>query len=156
MENELFKVVTEPGLITINETLFVQLISFLLFMVIMNRVMFRPLRKIINERESYIETLRSEISDAEEQLNVITHQLKNEESAIRERAFAFKEELSEVGNQQANEVFGKAGEEIDALKEKTRKEIELQISEARKYIRTESQILSVSIMEKILDRRLSA
>ena len=40
------EIITTNALISINATFFVQLITFLLFMVIMNRIMYQPLRGV--------------------------------------------------------------------------------------------------------------
>lgn len=148
------EIVSKIALITINETLFVQLISFLLFMVIMDRVMFRPLRKVINDRDGYIRKMETEITDAEKELEDVNKKLETESSAIRREALEMKEALEHSGSRKAVEIFDATRKEISGLKDKTEKEIDAQISEATKYIKTESEVLAVSIMEKILDRRL--
>ncbi len=149
-----YDIVTNIALISINETLFIQLISFLVFVFIMNRMMFRPLRSVIQERDDYIQKIESDIVNAEQDLDNITNQLKKQEMAVRQEAFELKEELEESGSRQAGEIFNAVSKEIAALKEKTQKDVEAQITEARKHLRTESETLSVYIMEKILERRL--
>ena len=42
--NHFMQIISNIALISINETLVVQLISFLIFLFIINRIMFRPLR----------------------------------------------------------------------------------------------------------------
>ncbi|OQY06422.1 MAG: hypothetical protein B6I22_05580 [Desulfobacteraceae bacterium 4572_123] len=59
------QIISNIALISINETLFIQLISFLIFLFIINRIMFRPLRRIIIERENHIEKINLDIIDAE-------------------------------------------------------------------------------------------
>jgi len=44
------QIVSNVALISINETMVVQLISFLIFLFVINRVMFRPLRESMHER----------------------------------------------------------------------------------------------------------
>ena len=50
---------------------------------------------------------------------------------------------------------GFSSKEIAAEKERVKHEINAQVLEARKYIKAESETLALSIMEKILDRRLN-
>ena len=52
------QIVSNVALISINETFLVQLISFLIFLFIINRVMIRPLRGVMREREEYVEKLK--------------------------------------------------------------------------------------------------
>lgn len=149
------EVITNIALITINETMVIQLVSFLIFMFIMNRIMFRPLRKVMKERDDYITNLESEIGGAEKELEKINRQLREEEVSVRQDALNAKEELEKSGSQEAEGIFNVTRDEIEVLKTKAEKEIEAQIFEAKKYIRTESETLAVQIMEKILDRRLA-
>ena len=44
------QIITNIALISINETLIVQLLSFLIFLFIINRVMIRPLRGVMSDR----------------------------------------------------------------------------------------------------------
>jgi len=142
------------ALISINGTLFIQLISFLIFLFIINRLMFRPLQGVMNERDNHIEKIKQDIIDSENELKNVTSQLQQEESAAKDEAYELKQELEAEASRQAAEIFDFVGDEIETIKEKAQKEIDAQISEARKDIRKESEALASSIMEKILDRRL--
>jgi len=51
------EIISNIALISINETVVVQMLSFLVFMFILNRIMIRPLRSSANDREIYIEKL---------------------------------------------------------------------------------------------------
>jgi len=148
------QIISNIALISINETLFFQLISFLIFLFIINRLMFRPLQSVMVERDNHIGQIQRDILDKENEFRNLTIQLKQHESAIKEEAFKLKKELEALGSQQAAEIFVSVRKEIEALKEKTQKEVDTQISEARKNIGKESKTLAVSIMERILDRRL--
>jgi F-type H+-transporting ATPase subunit b len=92
--------------------------------------------------------------NADNELKDVTSRLKARAAAIKNEAFQLKGELEESGEKQAGEIFSTTQKEIENLREKTRQEIDAQISEARKRLRKESELLAVSVMEKILDRRL--
>ena len=69
-------IISNIALITINETLFVQLISFLIFLFIINRIMFRPLQNTMSERESYIDQTNRDIADVTQELQSLTNKLQ--------------------------------------------------------------------------------
>ncbi len=148
------EIIENIALISINETMFVQLISFLIFLFIMNRLMFRPLRDTMIERDIYISGIKNDIVEAEKELDKINNQLKSQEALIRKEANELRKELENMGSQRASEIFVSVREEITDLKLETEKEVETMITEARKYIKEESESLAADIMEKILDRRL--
>ena len=77
------EIVSNIALISINETLVIQLVSFLLFVFIINRVMFRPLRSAMAERERYLARLNDEIVSAGQQMEQIGDTLKKAEEQVR-------------------------------------------------------------------------
>ena len=147
------QIISNIALLSINETLIVQLLSFLIFLFIINRVMFRPLRSTMDEREDYLKKINNEIVDAKDELETIARRIEAHESAVKLEAFGLKDKLEESGNQEAAEIIASAREEIAGLKQNAASQIDLQISDARDHLKRESEALSMNIMEKILDRR---
>jgi F-type H+-transporting ATPase subunit b len=62
------EIVSNIALITINWTLFHQLIAFLIFMFIMNRIMFRPIQRVMDERDNLIERINQETINTAKEL----------------------------------------------------------------------------------------
>jgi F-type H+-transporting ATPase subunit b len=149
------QIISNIALITINETLFVQLLSFLIFLFIINRLMFRPLQNVMNERVNYIDKIKVDTVDAVKEFENLTEKLKAQESEVRKEAMGLQRKLEESGSEKGSEILASARKEIDAIKEKAEMEVNVQISEARKHLKEESEALALNIMEKLLDRRLA-
>ncbi len=149
------QIISNIALITINGTLVIQIISFLALMFIMRRIMIHPLSEVMEERKDYISTLGNDIYDAEAQMETISTQLKNREAAIRAEANDMKKELEASGSHRAAELLAAVKEEVGQLRSRTEKEISVQLADAKKYLKAESEALAFQIMEKILERRLS-
>lgn len=150
------QIVSNIALITINETLLVQLGSFLLFLFIINRVMFRPLRRVISDRKAYIESLQQEIAAQQNELQKISKKIKEREKTLLHEAHVIVIKQEDAGSHQASEIISATRHEIEALKEKTEKEINNRIMEVGSQLKDESDALVLQVMEKILDRRLAA
>jgi F-type H+-transporting ATPase subunit b len=150
------EIVSNVALITINETLIVQLISFLLFLYLMNRIMFRPLRETMAARSSYIEKLQREITEQQNELHKLSARMKEREHAVVHEAHHLSKAHEETGSSEAAQLIAATRIELQALKTETGKNIENKISEAREQLRKETQVLATDIMEKILERRLDA
>ena len=148
------QIISNIALISINETLFIQLISFLIFLFIINRIMFRPLRRIIIERENHIEKINLDIIDAEKSLDSVTEQIKQKEATVRTEAFELSEKVKEQGMRKSVKMFSAARADIIDLQSKARIEADAQLTEARKKLDSESKALAISIMEKVIERRL--
>ena len=148
-------IISNIALISINETLVVQLISFLIFLFIINRIMIRPLRATMAERENYIQMVRQDILDSKKDLEKIVDESRQEEIDIRQAASDVAAEMESLGKNEAIDIMGAAREEMAAQKKQTQDEINSHLAEAMKTVQKEAQTLSVSIMEKILDRKVS-
>ena len=150
------QIVSNIALITINETLIVQLVSFLLFLFIINRVMFRPLRKVMAERSTYIETLQQEISNQQTELKKISKKIRDSEQKVLHEAHVAAIKREDTGSHEAEEIISATRHEIEAKKQKSAKEIDRRIMEVKSQLKEESESLVLQIMEKILDRRIAA
>ncbi|MBL0700887.1 MAG: ATP synthase F0 subunit B [Desulfosarcina sp.] len=148
------QIISNIALISINETLFIQLISFLIFVFLINRIMFRPLVGEMSKRGSYFENLRQEIIAAGHSLEDLNAQLQERESEARIEAMGLKEELEEEGAYDASGIIEAARNDVMAIKTKAESEVDKEIVEARKFLKKESEALALGIMEKVLDRRL--
>jgi F-type H+-transporting ATPase subunit b len=150
------EIISNIALITINSTLFHQLIAFLIFLFIINRIMFRPLRNVMAERNSVIEKIQLDTKNAGDTLERLNDELKERESKVRSEALQVQHELEETGNQQSDEIMQSTLHEIELLREKNEASVKAQITEARKHLKKESETLAQNIMEKLLGRRLAS
>ena len=148
------QIVNVEALLSINETLIVQLLSFLIFLVIIRRVMFRPLRGMIKDRAEHVHKINGDISEAENEYQTLLDRIKAQESAVKTEAFAIRDKLEKAGNAEAAAIIESTQTEIVDLKKKVSKELDDHISDAKVYFKKESEVVAAAIMEKILDRRL--
>ena len=150
------EIISNIALITINATLFHQLIAFLIFLFIINRIMFRPLKSVMAERNTLIEKIKLDTTSAGNTLERLNDELKERESQVRSEALQVQHELEEKGNQQSAEIMQSTLREIELLREKNEADVKAQIMEARKHLQKESETLAQNIMEKLLGRRLAS
>jgi len=147
------EIISNIALISINETLIVQVVGFLVFLFVINRIMFRPLRNVMSDRDIHIERVQRDIIQAQKEVVSITSQIQEQEAATRKEAMALKDDLESNGSQQAKEIFESVKKEITASSQKIQQEIAVRIAEERQSVEKESQALALNIIDKILDRR---
>ena len=148
------QIVSNIALISINETMIVQVISFLIFLFVINRIMFQPLLKTRGDRDQYLNQIAQDIVQAKEDVEQYTFEIEERRNTIRSEAFEINKELEAVGNQEATDIVDAAVKEVSTIREDTTQKLEAQIVEARKQVQKESEPLTIQIMEKILDRRI--
>lgn len=146
------QIISNVALISINETLIVEVISFLIFLFIINRIMFRPLRNVINERKSHIDKIQQDIVKAQSEYETLTDQIEAQEIKVRNEAFKQKRQLEASGMQQAADIIDATRKEIDASKADAKKAVDDQIVTARKQVQKEAEGLADKIMAKVLFR----
>ena len=149
------EIISTNALISINGTLIAQLVSFLIFLFILNRIMVRPLQGVMGERESFIEKIKLDTDNKAKELERLSLEMKVLESDVRKEAFGISRELEEGGVQEASVILKSTRQEIELIREKMEAKINAQISDAKKHLQKESEALAVNVMEKLLDRKLT-
>ena len=74
------EIIATNALISINETAIVQLVSFLIFLYVMNRIMFRPLLSTISQRKELISDFQKDIISGKEDLVRVGKDLDREQA----------------------------------------------------------------------------
>ena len=147
------EIISNIALISINETLIVQVLGFLIFLFVINRIMFRPLQNVMSDRDIHIEGIRRDIVQARKEVESFASQIEEQDSAARQEAFGLKDQIEAAGSQQAKEIFESVKKEIAENSQKIQAEIAGRIAEEKQKLEKESQDLAMSIIGKILDRR---
>ncbi len=149
------QIISNIALVSINETVFVQLISFLIFLFVINRVMFRPLRDTMLKRDHHVKQIQDDITHQENQLQTLKNKISESESSVRSEALEMKKKLEDSGNQEAAAILSTTRKEIEVLRKKSAQDVKNKLSEARKSLNQESEGLVSDVMGKVLDRRPS-
>ncbi|RPJ09986.1 MAG: hypothetical protein EHM37_14885 [Deltaproteobacteria bacterium] len=149
------QIISNIALITINETLFVQLFSFLIFLFIINRLMIRPLRDISHEREAHIEKIQIDTVEAGQEVEQLMKQIKKQETKALDTAHEIRVKIEESGKHEADEIVHSAYQEVETLSKENQRQLTALVEEARKSVQKEAETLARNMMEKLLDRRLS-
>lgn len=146
------EIVENVALISINATLVVQLVSFLLFMTLLNRIMIRPLRKIMAEREQYLEKVQQEIHAAHEGYVQIGQKIQDQESEARKAAFTIREEMERKAQRSASDTIAQTKSEIESLRSESQRQADEKIAAARQQIEREADMLADRMIDVLLDR----
>jgi F-type H+-transporting ATPase subunit b len=149
------EIISNIALISINETLLVQLLSFVVFMFILNRIMIRPLRGSMQAREHYIEALGTDISASQKEMEAIVAQIETQETAARQAAHAIQKDIVAQGSQEAQSILASAKKDVVQLRQQTRAEIDPILAQSRQSLEKEAAAIAVNFMEKALSRRVN-
>ncbi|MBW2367074.1 MAG: ATP synthase F0 subunit B [Deltaproteobacteria bacterium] len=150
------EIVSNIALISINETLIIQLISFLIFLFIIKRIMFRPLQQTMGDRSRFIEGIKQDIAAAEKELTVVTQDAKTRESALIKEAHQAKKDVEDIAAREAEDILTSARAEAIDIARQAEAEVNTMIKTATDHLEHEAEVVTVAIMEKVLKRRLAS
>jgi F0F1-type ATP synthase membrane subunit b/b' len=108
------------------------------------------------ERDNHIQMVQQDILDSKKELETIVAESRQEENEIRRAALAVAAEMESLGNTEAQEILGAARDEIAAQKRQAQDEIERHLAKSMLSVKKEAEALSVSVMEKVLNREVSS
>lgn len=141
-------------MIGIDVTLFVQMASFLIFLFIMNIVLYRPVRQMVAKRNKLIMEQRQSIDKAnqetEQAVKEFEETLKNARITGRLKFEEFKEEARRHEKELIQKAYQEASEELARVRAEIQKEKEMALKELREQI----QVFSIEVASKILGRSL--
>jgi F-type H+-transporting ATPase subunit b len=149
------EIIATNALISINETFLVQLISFLIFLYIMNRIMFRPLLGTMAQRDDYIDSVKADILSGSQKLDQLARDLDAQRAHVVNEADAMAHSLEAEGDRRASELIAQARQQITELRHETEARVDEQVTQARQAISGEVEAVTLAVMEKVLQRRLS-
>jgi F-type H+-transporting ATPase subunit b len=137
-------------MISINATLFVQVLHFLILVFVLNRVMFRPIMRLMRERGRHIEGLQRESEKLKSEALQLVHKRMSLETDARKEAGAERARLKMEAEGAATEILGDHRVKVSAMRADVIKEIDLQLQTARQVIRQEAAVVADEISEMLL------
>ena len=141
-------------MISIDYTLWIQMGNFILLMLILNLLLYKPILGIIDKR-------KKQLQDTEEEIKRLNQSVEERMAAYEEKlrqakidAVEKKQEIIKEGAERAKSIIDAAKGEIPGMMEKFHGEMNREVDEARRTLTNQSKKISVEIAEKLLGRSL--
>jgi len=150
------EIVNTSALISINATLLFQLVSFLLYMLIMNRLMFQPLRSAMAQRAHYIRRLKTELVEARKKVEKFGEDMVRRRREVRRQAHDLTSIQERQAMDKAGDLVAEAQTRVAVMRREAEDEIGELVRQARIELAQETEAMANAIMEKLLDRRIAA
>jgi len=141
-------------MISINATLVIQVIHFLILVYILNRLIFQPILKLMDERDGHIEKTKKDVDEALDKTEVLKERCVSQVHEARTDATQERTELRETGIAETKELLERSKEETAVMRAETDKETEKKIEMTRPLMHDQVIVLAEGIIEKLLGRRL--
>ncbi|PIE72857.1 MAG: hypothetical protein CSA20_06035 [Deltaproteobacteria bacterium] len=141
-------------MVTIDKTLLFQIINMVILMLLLNRMLYKPVRQILRDRAAKLQGMRDDVAGFEKQTTLRQQEVdaKMAEASAKARAAldAARDEAQKAGDARLAEIR----KEAEALKEKRLAEIASDVDSARKGLDGGLKGFATDMAGKILGRSL--
>ncbi|WP_373018444.1 F0F1 ATP synthase subunit B [Thiomicrorhabdus sp.] len=141
---------------SINATLLIQIIAFVLLVWFVNKVLWGPLSKLMEERQKKIADGLSAAEKGKHELELAEQKAKEVLKEAKAQAQNILSQAEKRSSEIVEDAKVKANEEADRIKAAAQAEIEQEVSRAREDLRKEVASLVVTGAEKILQKEVDA
>ena len=142
-------------MIDIDWTLYAQIINFLLLVVLLNVVLFRPIRKALRDRQAKLLAQETEINVLTDKGRSLEDEIKEELAAARKAGAGARETLKQEGAQAETTLLEEVKRQAELEWATVEKKIKADMAKARASLQTQAQSFAQLLATKILGRELS-
>jgi len=139
-------------MLEIDVTLFFQIADFLLLLILLNILLYKPVRNIIRQRNEQVSSLQATVEDLSSKAQQEEVALKENVALARKEGFKEKENLKAQGIEEEKSIVQQAMTQAEQKVGAARSEIETTLAEVRKTLEEQVSIFSKELAEKILGR----
>ncbi|BCV23030.1 F0F1 ATP synthase subunit B [Moorella sp. Hama-1] len=136
-------------------TFLFQAINLLVVMGLLYVFLYKPLGKILADREARIEGNLNDAAAAREKAENILAEYRQQLQGARQEAQTILDRAAKMAEETRTEIINRAREEAERTLEQARGEIEGEKSKALAAIRSEAASLAVLAASKVLERSLT-
>ena len=139
-------------MIKLDWTLFLQFANFMILMVVLNALLFKPLRAALQARREAIESSKAKVHDIDEQVQA---QIARYEAQLQEARLQGAQEratLRKAGQEEEARILGAANQTAAEKLQTIKEQIQEEAGTARQALRNETEALAKEIAGKVLGR----
>lgn len=141
-------------MITIDLTMPIQIANILILIVIMNAVLYKPIRTILEERQKKVAALDKDIETFNKNAELRLEEFDQKIMDARAKAKAEMEGVRSAANAESNEKLAQVRKEVDGSKSEQLSQIGKQVASAQQELKGQVDGFANEMASKILGRAL--
>ena len=142
-------------MLNINYTLIIQIANFLILLLILNIILYKPIRKILRRRREEIRDSEKTIEDFLDRAARLAEQLEQIMVAARKDGFKEKEDRKNQGRDEEAKMLQSTIDSVGKKISKAKEDIEQNMAGLRQSLEKEVSLFSQELAEKVLGRSVS-
>lgn len=140
----------EGGLFDLDATLPLMAIQFLILVAVLNALFYKPLGKVLDDRDSYIRNTQAEAKERLMKAEELARQFERELAETRREAQTTIADAQADAQKIAAAKIAEAQQEAQAKREQAQAELDQQKAEAMQSLEQQVDALSQQILQKLL------
>ena len=141
-------------MININATLVVQVILFLITLFFLNRLLIRPIMKVVQNRTRFFQETEDKILSLENETEDLKRRFSQLQMDARKDAALESDRLRKAGNTQAGEYMDQSKNRAASIRAEGEAKAEAEKNKERPLLKDQATLLSGDIVEKLIERRV--
>jgi F-type H+-transporting ATPase subunit b len=140
--------------VSLDYSLIIQIVNFILLIFILNRILYRPLLGMLDQRKRQFADSEAEIKRLQETVDQKMAAYEEKLHQAKTAAVEEKKEIIRQGAQEVKAITDAVRAEIPALMDEFHSRLAGEMDAAKRILAGQSRKLSVEIAEKVLGRSL--
>ena len=141
-------------MLEINNTLIIQIVNFLVLLFLLNIILYKPIRKILGQRQEEMSASEGTIADLTDRSSRLNEELEQNTTAARKDGFKEKEDSKNEGRVEEAKMVQNAVESVGEKVTKSREDTERNMAGLRQSLEKEVTLFSQELAEKVLGRSI--
>jgi len=140
--------------VDINLTLFIQMANFLVLIVILNYLLYKPILSILDKRKQRLDESEEEIKRLNQTVEQKAAEYEEKLRQAKQAALDKKSEILKEAAESAKAIIDEKRGKIPAMLAEFQARVNKEVESARQILRDQSEKISSEIAEKVLGRSL--
>lgn len=137
-------------MLELNKWFFAQLANFLILLLLLNIILFKPLLQLFKERESRTKGFLDNAKATDKEKEILLSQIEKKLSEASEEAKKVREALRGEGARISREVLEGANKDAAELNKKAKKDLEGEVKKAKGRLKSDIKTFANKIVEKMI------
>ena len=141
-------------MISLDYTVLIQIASFLLFWFFLNRLVFTPFRRVIEEREQRTDGVKTETESLIEERRRLQEEVESQIAQARAEGKNIKEEILQEALRTRETLLSQAQGNAAKVLQTAREDIQQEVQRVHGLVDKEAEAIAQQMTEKILGRKI--
>jgi F-type H+-transporting ATPase subunit b len=141
-------------MISINATLVVQVILFLITIFFLNRLMIRPILRVVQKRIQVFQETKDQILALETETEDLKKRFSQLKKDAKKDAFSESDQLKKAGSTQASAYLDQSKNEAASIRAEGEARAEAEKQKEKPLLKDQAALLAGEIVEKLIERRI--